>query len=96
MASVQQEGFSLKYASENIQSDKEVVMAAVKQYGYSLRHASENLRNDVMFLGELWYYGEESVQKYICVHSSPEIKSELKKDPLYLANFSPSQVKPTK
>jgi predicted RNA-binding protein (virulence factor B family) len=43
---VKQDGNSLKYTSEELQNDKQVVLEAVKQYGSSLYYASEELQND--------------------------------------------------
>ena len=46
MAAVSQYGWALEFASEELQSDHEIVMAAVSQYGVALKHASEELQSD--------------------------------------------------
>ena len=40
-------GKNLKYASESLKNDKEVVMLAVKKLGIALKYASESLKNDM-------------------------------------------------
>ena len=95
MTAVQQTGYALQYASENLRSDKEVVMTAVMIDWRSLSYMDMCLLNDLMFLGELWEYGGENIQKYISRYVT-HVKSEIEKDPLYLAKFSPFCVKPAK
>ena len=46
LKAVKKNGFSLKYASEELKKDKEVVLEAVKQNGHSLQYASEELKKD--------------------------------------------------
>ena len=46
MGMVQNNGYILKYASDNLKDDKEVVTTAVQNYGYALRYASDDLKND--------------------------------------------------
>ena len=46
LAAVKQYGDALKYASLELQSDREAVLAAVQQDGFALRFASEALRED--------------------------------------------------
>ena len=46
MATVHQNGVSLEYASEELRTDREVVLAAVHQNGVALEYASEELRTD--------------------------------------------------
>jgi hypothetical protein len=46
LAAVQENGFSLGYASRELKSDKEVCLAAVQQTGWALEYASEELRSD--------------------------------------------------
>ena len=46
MEAVRQDGRALKFASETLRSDKEVVMEAVQQNGNALRFASETLQSD--------------------------------------------------
>ena len=43
---MKQNGEALRYASEELKADKEVVMAAVQRYGSALEYASEALRGD--------------------------------------------------
>ena len=52
MAAVMQNGGgqALKFASEALRNDKEVVLAAVKQNGYALHFASEKLKNNKDFV----------------------------------------------
>ena len=46
MAAAAKSGWALKYASEELKNDKEVVLAAVAQYGYALEYASNDMKND--------------------------------------------------
>ena len=46
MAAVQQDGYALEYASDDLKNDKDVVMAAVQQNGFALHYASDALNND--------------------------------------------------
>jgi len=46
MAAVTQNGWALKYASDDLKADKEVVMAAVTQNGSTLDYASDSLKKD--------------------------------------------------
>ena len=46
LAAVNNDGFSLISASEQLKNDREIVLAAVKRNGYALCHASEELKND--------------------------------------------------
>ena len=58
LAAVKQYGDALRYASLELQSDREVVLAAVQQYGGALRYASEALRADrEVVLATLQQYG---------------------------------------
>ena len=43
---VAQDGYALQWASAELRSDREVVMAAVKNYGEALKYASAELRAD--------------------------------------------------
>jgi hypothetical protein len=43
---VTRNGYALKFASQWLKSDIEIVMAAVTQDGYALYWASEELKND--------------------------------------------------
>ena len=46
MAAIQQDGEALKYASNILEDDKDVVLAAIKQNPKAIRFASYDLRND--------------------------------------------------
>ena len=46
MEAVRQHGYALKFACEDLQRDKEVVMEAVRQDGCSLEFACEELQRD--------------------------------------------------
>ena len=46
LATVQQNGWALQYASERIKNNKEVVLAAVQQNGWAVEYASEHLKDD--------------------------------------------------
>ena len=46
MAVVKQEGHALRFASDELKGDRDVVMAAVTQNGDALRSASAELKND--------------------------------------------------
>ena len=46
MATVHQNGVALEYASEELRTDREVVLAAVHQNGVALEYASQELRTD--------------------------------------------------
>jgi hypothetical protein len=51
LAAVQQNGLALLYASEKLQSDKEVVLAAIKQNRQAIRYISKQLETDKGFMG---------------------------------------------
>ena len=46
MEAVKQSGEALRYASEDLRGDSDVVMEAVKNRGGALRYASDDLKND--------------------------------------------------
>ena len=46
MAAVNQNGFALEFASEDIHIDREIVMTAVKKDGLALKFTSEDLKKD--------------------------------------------------
>ena len=46
MKAVSKDEYALKFATEELRGDREVVMKAVSQDGYALRHATEELRGD--------------------------------------------------
>ena len=50
MEAVKKHGIALKYASEELRNDKEVVMVAVKEDRRALKYLSEELRNDKEFI----------------------------------------------
>ena len=50
MAAVNQDGNALHLVSEDLQRDKEIVMAAVKYNGCALEFASFELRGDYEYL----------------------------------------------
>ena len=43
---VQQNGWSLKYASDDMKNNEKVVLAAVQQNGESLQYASKDMKNN--------------------------------------------------
>ena len=47
LASITNNGLSLKYASAKLRNDKELVITAVRQTGLALQYASPMLRNDI-------------------------------------------------
>eukprot|EP00972_Heterocapsa_arctica_P068648 10144265-Heterocapsa_arctica.AAC.1 len=54
MEAVQLHGDALRFASEELKSDRKVVMEAVKQAGSALQDASEELKGDREFVTEVW------------------------------------------
>jgi hypothetical protein len=46
LEAVTKDGWELKYASDALRGDRDVVMAAVKKWGGALRFASDDLQND--------------------------------------------------
>jgi hypothetical protein len=46
LAAVEQDGMAIKYASDDLKADHEIVLAAVKQDGWALEFASKELRAD--------------------------------------------------
>jgi hypothetical protein len=71
MAAVRQKWSALRYASDELQNDREVVMTALNWGGYGERYASRELQNDYEMSKTNW-----SALKY----ASDELKSELKKE----------------
>ena len=51
LAAVKQDGYALRFASDELRGDKEVVLAAVKQDGRAFEYASEELRCE---MAECW------------------------------------------
>ena len=51
LEAVKQEGFALRFASDELRGDREVVLEAVKQDGDALEFASEELRFEIL---ECW------------------------------------------
>jgi len=50
MEVVKQDGYVLRYASDELRNDKEVVLEAVRQNGLALQFASDELKNDKEFM----------------------------------------------
>jgi hypothetical protein len=48
---VRRDGFALKYASEELKGDREVVLTAVKQDWFAFRYVSEALKFEIV---ECW------------------------------------------
>ena len=46
LTALQQDGFALAHASDELRNDREIVLAAVQQHGFALASASQELRND--------------------------------------------------
>ena len=44
LEAVKRYGFALKYASKELQADREVVLEAIKREGFALKYASKELR----------------------------------------------------
>jgi len=94
LAAVQDVGYALEYASEELRGDREIVLAAVQNYGYALQHASEALRRDraivltaVRNSATMIQFKRESVLR----HASQELQKDreiileaVKADGLYL------------
>ena len=57
LAAVTKEGYRLKYASEELRADKEVVLAAVKEYGDALEHAVPEVLDKEVVLTAVKEYG---------------------------------------
>jgi hypothetical protein len=43
---VKKNGYALRYASDSLTNDKDIVLEAVKENGFALRFASERLKDD--------------------------------------------------
>ena len=74
LAAVKQNGWALKYASDELKGDREIVLEAVKQKGYALQFASDELKGDREIVLEavrtsgievLNYVTDEETIKYI-------------------------------
>jgi predicted methyltransferase len=50
LEAVKKNGFSLKYASEELKGDKEVVLAAVQKNGFAFKYASEVAKQNPLML----------------------------------------------
>ena len=46
MAAVKSSGFALKYASDSMRKDKEIIMEAVKNLPQALKYIHQSLKND--------------------------------------------------
>ena len=56
LAAVKNKGYALRYASEELRADKEVVFNAVKESGPADTYMSEELKNDPEFMKEVEQY----------------------------------------
>lgn len=55
LVAVKANGCNLRYASEELQGDRDVVLEAVKKDGWALEYASEELRRE---MAECWAEGK--------------------------------------
>ena len=62
MAAVKQYGWTIHFASKDIQKDREIVMAAVNQSGWALEFASLDLRGDCDVVLEAAEHKSSSLQ----------------------------------
>ena len=69
LEAVRSDGLLLKFASENLKADKEVVLEAVKSDGRAFEYASENLKADkevvleaVKFDGRAFEYASDTLR----------------------------------
>ena len=62
MAAVNQYGYALEFASEDLRREREIVMAAVKQNGWALQIASLELRGDCDVVLEAAEHNSSSLQ----------------------------------
>ena len=62
MAALKQYGWTLQFASKDIQKDREIVMAVVKQDGQALEFASLDLRGDCDVVLEAAEHNSSSLQ----------------------------------
>ena len=62
MAAVKQYGWTIQFASKDIQKDRKIVMAAVKQDGWALKFASLELRGDCDVVLEAAEHNSSSLQ----------------------------------
>ena len=76
LAAVQQNGFALKYASEELKKDREIVLAAVRQNGYALEYASEHLKADRMIVLVAIKNNNMDALKYIPINLRKEVKQK--------------------
>ncbi len=67
LARLKNYGRSLKYASDELKSDKEVVLVAVRQYGDALEYASKELQGDkeVVLAGLVLHGTMKYASKYL-------------------------------
>ena len=69
-----QEGYALRFASDELKADRQVVLAAVAQHGLALQHASSALRNDrEVVLAAVLQHGEA------LVHASAELQVTMRR-----------------
>jgi hypothetical protein len=71
LAVVQIDGFALRFASEELKADREIVLAAVQNYGAALRYASDEVKADRDIV-------LDAVQnnRYALRHASEELKDD--------------------
>ena len=68
---VKKNGYELKFVSDELKNDKEIVLVAVTEYGVALEYASDTLRNDrEVVLAAVRQDGDA------LVHASDELKND--------------------
>jgi hypothetical protein len=96
LAAVTKNGFPLKYASEHLRNDKDIGFAAVTQSEWGLQYASGELKDNSYFLYKVDQIKKINIDSNIFNCISERIQEEIKKDPDYLSNFAPVNLKPAK
>jgi hypothetical protein len=96
LVAVKNDGWALKYASDELKNDKEVVLTAVTQNDYGLKFASENLRNDKYFLYEIDQIKKITKQTPVYDCLSKNIQDKIDKNPDYLLKFETVNLKPAR
>ena len=71
LKAVKQNGYALKYASDELKRDKEVVLEAIKNNEWALDYASDELKNDKEFILEAM---KRNVDVFEC--ASDELKND--------------------
>ena len=69
MSAVKSSGFALKYASDSMRKDKEIIMEAVKNLPQALRYIHQSLKNDpdilnIKKLRSLKWHGTDCTQSF--------------------------------